>query len=74
MAVNTVPQHSKLKIQYDAGLDKKGNQIVKSKTYSRIKASATNEDVYSVAASLTGLQELPLISVTRIDETEIVEE
>ena len=71
MAVNTVPEDSKLKIQLDGGLDG-DKQIIKSKTYSRIKAAATNEDAYSVATSLSNLQTLPLIKVIRIDEAVIL--
>jgi len=73
MAVNTIAQDSKLKIQLDAGVDEKGNPKTKSKTFSKIKSTAVNEDVYDVANSLAGLQELSLMSVRRIDEIEITQ-
>ena len=73
MAVNTVAQDSKFKIQLDAGTDEKGNPVTKSKTFSKVKSAAINDDVYDVAASLAGLQELPLVSVRRIDEVEITQ-
>ncbi|WP_069650378.1 DUF1659 domain-containing protein [Caloranaerobacter ferrireducens] len=73
MAVNTVSQDSKIKLNLDGGVDQNGKQIVKSKTYSKVKATASNEDVYSVAIALTGLQKLPVVSIRRIDEVELVE-
>ncbi len=73
MPVNTIAQDSKFKVQLDAGLNEKGNMIVKSKTFSKVKSAAINDDVYDVAASLAGLQELPLVSVRRIDEVEITQ-
>lgn len=73
MAVNTTAQDSKLKLQLDGGLDGKGNTIVKSKTLSKLKSTAVNDDVYDVATSLAGLQTLPLLSVRRIDEVEITQ-
>lgn len=73
MAVNAVSQDSKIKLNLDGGVDQNGKQIVKSKTYSKVKATATNEDVYSVATALTGLQKLPVVSIRRIDEVELVE-
>jgi len=71
MAINAISQDSKVKIQLDGGLDEKGNTIVKSKTYSKVKATAINDDVYSVAASVAGLQEFPLLAVRRIDEVDL---
>ncbi|KPU26398.1 hypothetical protein TR13x_10290 [Caloranaerobacter sp. TR13] len=73
MAVNAVTKDSKIKLNLDGGIDQNGKQIVKSKTYSKVKGAATNEDVYSVAIALTGLQKLPVVSIRRIDEVELVE-
>lgn len=73
MAVNAITKDSKIKLNLDGGVDQKGKQIVKSKTYSKVKTAATNEDVYSVATALIGLQKLPVISIRRIDEVELVE-
>ncbi len=73
MAVTTVPQDSKLKLHLDGGVDGDGKAIVKSKTISKIKSSAVNEDLYSISTSLTNLQTLPLIGVKRIDEVDLIE-
>ncbi|KGG79969.1 DUF1659 domain-containing protein [Caloranaerobacter azorensis] len=73
MAVNAVTKDSKIKLNLDGGVDQKGKQIVKSKTYSKVKTAATNEDVYSVAKTLANLQKMPVVSIRRIDEIELVE-
>ena len=73
MAITAVAQDSKLKLSFDGGLDGDGKAIVKSKTFSKIKAAAVNDDVYALATSLTGLQEKPLLSVRRIDEVDLTE-
>lgn len=49
-------------------------QIVKSKTYSKLKVDAAKENVYGVAKSLSGLQELPLLKVKKVEEVELLEE
>jgi len=71
MAIVTVPRDSKLKLQLDGGVDGNGREIVKSKTFSNVKTDAVDDTVYTVANSLTSLQNLPLISVTRINEVEL---
>ena len=54
MAINVIPQESKMRLQLDGGLDEKGNAVIKSKTYSRVKSDAINDDIYSIATSLLG--------------------
>lgn len=73
MAVNGTTLDSKLKLQLDGGIDDSGNTIVRSKTYSNVKPTAVNDDVYAVATSLAAMQTLPLISIRRIEEVELTE-
>lgn len=74
MAINLTPLTTKLKMQFDGGLDGDGKQIVKSKTYSKVKPTASNEDIYAVATSLASVQSLPIVSVRRLEEVELTEE
>lgn len=74
MPVNAKVKESKLKLQLDGGLNDKGNPIVKSKTFSKVKTDAANENLFSVAESLAGLQEMPLIGIKRVDEVELQQE
>ncbi|HHV38342.1 MAG TPA: DUF1659 domain-containing protein [Tepidimicrobium sp.] len=73
MAIVGIKESVRLKLELDGGMD--GNrQIIKSKTYSRIKPDAEDEDLYEVAASLVGLQTLPLSKVKRLEEIHLLEE
>lgn len=71
MPVNATIIDSKLKLQLDGGLNEKGNPVVKSKTFSKVKTDAVNDNLFSVAESLAGLQEMPLIGIKRVDEVEL---
>ena len=71
MPVNATIEDSKLKLQLDGGLNEKGNPIVKSKTFSKVKNDAVNDNLFSVAESLAGLQEMPLIGIKRVDEVDL---
>ncbi|MEY8303824.1 DUF1659 domain-containing protein [Anaerosalibacter bizertensis] len=73
MAVTEIKDSAKLKLELDGGMDG-DKQIVKSKTYSKLKVDAANENVYGVAKSLSGLQELPLLKVKKVEEVELLEE
>jgi hypothetical protein len=71
MAVNTMLKSSKVKLELQNGLDENGKEIIKSKTLSSVKTDATDEGIYESMVSITGLQQLPLMAVKRIDEKEI---
>lgn len=73
MAVNAISNESKFKVQLNMGLDDKNNPIIRSKTFSRVKADATDEDVYSVATTMMDLQKNDLVGVKRINEVELEE-
>lgn len=73
MAVVGIKESVRLKLELDGGMDG-DRQIIKSKTYSRIKPEAEDEDLYEVAASLVGLQTLPLSKVKKLEEIHLLEE
>lgn len=73
MAVTDVKNNVRLKIELDGGFE--GNkQIIKSKTFSKIKTDAASEDLFEAAQSLSSLQSLPLYKVKKLEEIELVEE
>ncbi|WP_425544921.1 DUF1659 domain-containing protein, partial [Hathewaya limosa] len=50
MAIENVVIKTKLKIEYTDGYNEKtGEEIIKTRDYGNIKASAKNEDLYAVA-------------------------
>ena len=73
MPVSVNLKDSKLKITVSTGVDGTGRDIKGSKTYSNIKPAATDEDIFAVASTLTGLQKNPVLNVERLDQKEILE-
>lgn len=73
MAVNEAIESRKLKLELDGGM-KGDKQVIKSKSFSKVKVDATNEDIYAVGTTLSGLQEKPLIKVKKIEEVYLSEE
>ncbi|MCT4619344.1 MAG: DUF1659 domain-containing protein [Marinisporobacter sp.] len=73
MAVSAKLGLSKVKITFSNGVDEKGKEKKRSKTYSNIKPAATDEEIYDVALTLIGLQSSKALEVERLDEKEIVE-
>ncbi len=63
----------RLKISLDGGLDG-DKQVIKSKTYNRIKANATGDGLYAVGTALADLQSLPLVAVQRLQDVTLINE
>lgn len=74
MAVTSIPYDSKLKIVYSLGVNNEGKELKKTKSYSDIKISANDQDLYDVAQVLNGLQENTVIKIVRADEKELTVE
>jgi hypothetical protein len=73
MPVNIMNQSSRVRLRFVDGVDGEGREKLVSKTYSNVKAGAVDEDVYTVAVDMSGLQTKPLKTVVRTDEKELVE-
>ncbi|OXX82507.1 hypothetical protein AVM15_18250 [Paraclostridium benzoelyticum] len=69
-----VAQMSALRIKYDCGLGDNGRTIVKTRSFSNVKNDAKVVDVYNVAEILNGLQKHDVLSVVKIDNTELTPE
>ena len=74
MAVVSQAKDSKLRIKYIEGVDGEGKNIVKTKTYSKVKAEAVDADVYAAADAMMDLQSKAVEEIARIDEEELVEQ
>jgi hypothetical protein len=66
-----IKEGSSLKMKFDCGLNDEGKTIVKSRTYSNVKADAVALDVYNVAQTLQSLQKHTLMSVVKQDNTNL---
>ncbi|MGL4911822.1 MAG: DUF1659 domain-containing protein [Romboutsia sp.] len=61
---------SGLKLRFEVGTDEISGKVkVKSRTYSNVKPSAVNDDVYAVGSVIASLQDYTLLEVAKIDNT-----
>lgn len=74
MAVIATELEGKVKVTLNAGNDEDGNAIIKSKTFSRVKSDATDDNIYAVANGIAGLQEYPVNSIRKFEEYDLIEE
>ncbi|RKD21910.1 Protein of unknown function [Caminicella sporogenes DSM 14501] len=74
MAVQINKMDSKIKLKYKVGVDEDGNDIFRTKTYSRIKNSVADDDIFAVVSAISNLQKYPLAKLIRVEEKEITGE
>lgn len=74
MPVSAAPLITRLQLRVRLGFDEYGNPILRTRSYSNIKTTATHDALYDTAHELAGLQEYPLDVVRRVDEMELEEE
>lgn len=67
MAINKVPASSALRLELQYGVDDAGNPVYRIRTLGNVKPAAAAQDVYDVAAALTGLQSHTLNAVYQVD-------
>lgn len=73
MAVTDIKENVRLKLELDGGMEG-SRQIIKSKTFTKVKPTVENEDLYEIAESLAGLQTYPIYKVKRLEEIQLVRE
>ena len=72
--VIAIPQDSKLQLRFVVGTNPTtGAPITKTKTFSKVKSSAVDQDVYDVATTLVGLQKYPLDEIRIIRSFQLTE-
>lgn len=72
MAINTLKEKVVLKLELDGGIVA-GKQKVTPKSFTQMKTNVTDENLYTVATTLAGLQEKDLMKVKRIETTTLSE-
>lgn len=72
MAVVKQPYSCSMKLRYQNGVNAKGDPVYVNRTYSKVKVTATDQDLYDVAQALNGLQTNSLHSVCRVDDGELL--
>ena len=69
MAVSETKNASSLKLKFDCGMNDDGKTVIKSRTYSNVKADATSQDVFDVARALVDLQIHDNIEILKQENT-----
>ena len=69
MAVSETKNASSLKLKFDCGMNDDGKTVIKSRTYSNVKADATSQDVFDVARALVDLQIHDNMEILKKDNT-----
>ncbi|KWW21709.1 MULTISPECIES: DUF1659 domain-containing protein [Peribacillus] len=64
---NQIPVSSTLRVDFETGLNEKGNITFKRKSFTNIKTEATADQLFSTAAAIASVQTYPLGEVTRVD-------
>ena len=73
MAVISTPNASSVKVKFDHGTHINGDRVIKTKTFSSIKSSASNDDIMAVVNALVGLQQHTLSATNRVDNSSLSE-
>jgi Protein of unknown function (DUF1659) len=68
---NQIILDSNLSLVYDMGIDSKGNPILKRKSYSNVKTSATPDQLLQVAQAIASLQTETLTLAERSDKHQL---
>jgi len=72
--VITVPRDSALQLRLVVGTDPDtGAPVIESKTFNKIKSSATDQEVYDVATALVGLQKYAVDEIRVEREAQLTE-
>ncbi|GAB7387942.1 DUF1659 domain-containing protein [Bacillaceae bacterium] len=73
MAVVSAPNYSRFTLEVQIGTETDGRPITMTKSYSRVKADAADQDVYDVANAIAGLMSVPLLAISRFDSEELID-
>ena len=74
MAVNVIPVSARLQLKLNTGVDENFNPVYRTRSFSNVKPSADNVDLYELAQELGELQVHNLEAVRRLDEVELEED
>ncbi|MBV7271456.1 DUF1659 domain-containing protein [Clostridium sp. PL3] len=72
MAATATKLQTALVIKYKDGVDAKGKEIIKSQRFSKVKTTATEQDIYDVSVEVGKLLGKTLDEVVREDQSGIV--
>ncbi|SDI01019.1 DUF1659 domain-containing protein [Desulfosporosinus hippei] len=73
MAVIASNRDSVIVVTVQTGQTPEGAPILRQRSFSNVRASATDQDVYDIAVALFELQDLSLIGVRRDNRIDLIE-
>ena len=74
MALEVRPLDARAQIKLDGGLNENGNRVTKTKTLTRIKADAQDQDIFETAQAVASLYQYPVLGVKKIQEADMTME
>jgi len=74
MAVIASNKGTVMVVTFQTGLTAQGSPKLSQRSFSNLKSSTIDQDVYDVAVALYGLQDYPLIGVRRDNRIDLTEE
>ncbi|WP_251548908.1 DUF1659 domain-containing protein [Neobacillus muris] len=63
---------TKLRLEFQTGVDEEGMPILRAKTFSNVSKAATADQLYQAATALSALSNDPMNKVERNDSFEII--
>ncbi|NLK44241.1 MAG: DUF1659 domain-containing protein [Tissierellia bacterium] len=73
MAIENLKERTTLRLEFDGGIVD-GKQKLLPKSYSQIKTTASDEELYNTANTIAGLQNKDLMIVKKIEVSSLFEE
>ncbi|MDP3385765.1 MAG: DUF1659 domain-containing protein [Eubacteriales bacterium] len=73
MAIVATELEGRVTLVLNKGEDGDGNTLTSNKSYSKIKPSVSNDDVYEVVNGIASLQEYPVVTVRKTEEFDLVD-
>jgi hypothetical protein len=74
MAIVKESEESKISIRVVNGTNAAGGNVYKTMSFSNVKPTATNQDIYDVGFGLAGLQSKSLVEIIRADQASLISE
>lgn len=74
MAVTLLPGYTRCQVRLQNGVDEQGEPVYLNRIFGRIRPSASNQAIHDVMTAVLALQTLPVRSLRRLDDGELVNE
>lgn len=71
MAVVANQKDSKFKLVSNVGVDENNKDIIKNKTFSNVKSTVSNDNMYNLGVAISELQSYELVNIVRYEEYEL---